>query len=123
MTPQDFIDKWRTSPKDERRDAQTHFLDLCRLIGVETPAEADPAHEWFTFEKGVGKTTGGRGWADVWRRGAFGWEYKSGGGDLAAAYRQLLNYSVALENPPFVLVSAQSSLTPTPATTLGWWIT
>ena len=53
----------------------------------------------------MGKTTGGHGWADVWRREAFGWEYKGGGGDLAAAYRQLLNYSVALENPPLLIVS------------------
>ena len=105
MTPREFIDKWRASPKDERRDSQTHFNDLCRLLGVEEPSEIDPSHEWFTFEKGVGKTTGGHGWADVWRKGAFGWEYKGGGGDLAAAYRQLLNYSVALENPPLLIVS------------------
>jgi hypothetical protein len=113
VTPREFIGKWRASPKDERRDSHSHFNDLCALLGVGTPSEADPAHEWFTFEKGVGKTTGGHGWADVWRRGAFGWEYKGGGGDLAGAYRQLLNYSVALENPPYLLFR-RASLAPTP---------
>ncbi len=28
MTPQDFIAKWRASPKQEQVDAQPHFLDL-----------------------------------------------------------------------------------------------
>ena len=35
--------------------------------------------DWFTFEKGATKTTGGEGWADVWRKGCFGWEYKGYG--------------------------------------------
>jgi hypothetical protein len=51
--------------------------------------EADPRGEWFTFEKGATKATGGKGWADVWRRGFFAWEYKGHHADLAAAYRQL----------------------------------
>jgi hypothetical protein len=37
---------------------------------------ADPRHEWFTFEKGASKATGGEGWADVWRKDCFAWEYK-----------------------------------------------
>ncbi|MGM0583469.1 MAG: class I SAM-dependent DNA methyltransferase [Pseudomonadota bacterium] len=105
MTPAEFIAKWTASPKRERVDSQPHFLDLCRLLEIEDPATADPAHDWFTFEKGASKTTGGNGWADVWRRGCFGWEYKGAGGDLDAAFRQLLNYSVALENPPLLIVS------------------
>jgi type II restriction/modification system DNA methylase subunit YeeA len=105
MTPQDFIAKWSRSPKNEHQDAQPHFLDLCRLLNVEDPARADPDHEWFTFEKGASKASGGRGWADVWRRGAFGWEYKSHGEDLDRAHTQLLNYSGALENPPLLIVS------------------
>lgn len=56
MTPHDFIAKWRASAKDERRDSQPHFLDLCRLLGVKTPGEEDPAHEWFTFEKGAAQS-------------------------------------------------------------------
>jgi type II restriction/modification system DNA methylase subunit YeeA len=105
MTPHDFITKWSRSPRTEHQDAQPHFIDLCHLLGVEDPAKADPAHDWFTFEKGASKTTGGSGWADVWRRGCFGWEYKSLGGDLKRAYTQLLNYSGALESPPLLIVS------------------
>jgi DNA (cytosine-5)-methyltransferase 1 len=82
MTPQQFIAKWEASPKDERRDSQPHFIDLCALLEIESPALADPRHEWFTFEKGASKATGGSGWADVWRKGCFGWEYKGIAGDI-----------------------------------------
>jgi hypothetical protein len=51
MTPHDFITKWSRSPRNEHQDAQPHFIDLCHLLGVEDPAKADPAHDWFTFEK------------------------------------------------------------------------
>ena len=105
MNPQAFVEKWQASPKREHVDSQPHFLDLCRLLDVVDPATADPAHEWFTFEKGATKTSGGSGWADVWRKGCFGWEYKTHKADLTKAYQQLLNYSVALENPPLLIVS------------------
>ena len=39
MTPRDFIDKWK-SGGDERRDAQSFFEDLCRLVGHPTPSGA-----------------------------------------------------------------------------------
>ena len=105
MTPAEFIAKWRASPKREHQDAKPHFLDLCRLLGIEDPATADPAHDWFTFEKGATKSTGGQGWADVWRKGCFGWEYKSFGRPLDPAFDQLLRYAGALENPPLLIVS------------------
>ena len=105
MTPAEFIAKWRASPKREHIDSQPHFLDLCRLLGIDDPATADPAHDWFTFEKGATKSTGGQGWADVWRKGCFGWEYKSFGRPLDPAFDQLLRYAGALENPPLLIVS------------------
>ncbi len=59
-----------------------------------------------TFEAGAERlSTGGQGWADVWKRGHFGWEYKGDRADLAAAYRQLLDYREDLENPPALVVS------------------
>ena len=103
MTPQDFIAKWRASPRDERRHSHSHFNDLCALLGVDDPATA--ADDGFTFEKGASKATGGSGWADVWRRGCFGWEYKGLGVPLEPAYRQLLGYKDALENPPLLITS------------------
>jgi hypothetical protein len=44
------------------------------------------------------------GYADVFRRGAFAWENKAPGKNLDAALRQLLNYSLALSNPPILVV-------------------
>ena len=42
MTPEVFITKWRAVELKERSAAQEHFIDLCRLLGEPTPAEADP---------------------------------------------------------------------------------
>jgi hypothetical protein len=38
------------------------------LLGQEKPAAADPDGTEYTFERGVSKTGGGKGWADVWKR-------------------------------------------------------
>jgi type II restriction/modification system DNA methylase subunit YeeA len=104
MTPAEFIDKWSRADRTERQAAQEHFIDLCRVLGEPTPNEAaDP--DGYTFEKGVSKTDGRAGFADVWRRGAFGWEYKKDRANLDLAYQQLQLYSVALENPPLLVVS------------------
>jgi type II restriction/modification system DNA methylase subunit YeeA len=104
MTPLDFIAKWK-SGGDERRDAQPFFEDLCRLIGHQTPREADPDHTWFTYEAGATKTSGGEGWADVWKKGFFGWEAKGTHKSLDKAYEQLKMYADALQNPPLLVVS------------------
>jgi len=104
MTPHEFIAKWQRANLTERSACQQHFLDLCELLGQPKPAAADPDGAWYTFERGVRKTTGEKGWADVWMRGHFGWEYKGKHKDLAAAYRQLNLYREALENPPLLVV-------------------
>jgi hypothetical protein len=90
MNVLEFQQKWRASTLKERSAAQEHFLDLCALLGVPTPAHADPNGDFYTFERGAEKTDGGQGWADVWFRGHFAWEYKGQHADLRAAYRQLL---------------------------------
>lgn len=105
MTPHEFISKWRNNELKERSASQSHFNDLCALLGVIDPIAADPKGEWFAFEKGASKTSGGEGWADVWRKECFAWEYKGPRKDLKKAYDQLLQYSVALENPPLLIVS------------------
>jgi hypothetical protein len=69
LTPQEFVAKWRGVELSERASVQEHFLDLCVLFGHATPATADPTGAFFTFEKGVTKTGGGQGFADVWKRG------------------------------------------------------
>lgn len=105
MTPADFIRKWSDSRLRERQGSQEHFIDLCRLLGQPTPAEDDPKGERYCFERGAAITGGGDGWADVWRRGCFGWEYKGKHKDLQAALRQLVTYALDLESPPYLVVS------------------
>ena len=105
MTPYDFIAKWRAAELKERSASQEHFIDLCRLLGEPTPAEADPTGEAYCFERGARKDTGGDGWADVWKRHHFAWEYKGKRADLDAAFGQLRLYALALENPPLLIVS------------------
>ena len=105
MTPHEFISKWRASALKERSASQEHFIDLCRLLGEPTPAEADPTGEAYCFERGARKDTGGDGWADVWKRHHFAWEYKGRRADLDAAFGQLRLYALALENPPLLIVS------------------
>src|SRR5215211_3070117 len=82
-----FQAKWRGNTNKERSASQEHFIDLCRLLGMPTPSEADKTGAFYTFEKGATKTTGGQGFADVWYRGHFAWEYKGPDGDLVKAYR------------------------------------
>ena len=76
MTLGEFIAKWRAPELKERSAAREHFIDLCRLLGEPTPAEADPTGERYYFERGARKDIGGDGWADVWKRQCFAWEYK-----------------------------------------------
>ena len=104
MNVSGFVSKWKNVQLTERSAAQQHFIDLCDLLEHPRPADADPAGEWFTFEKGAAKSAGGDGFADVWKRGFFGWEYKGKHKDLDAAYQQLLQYRESLENPPVLVV-------------------
>lgn len=103
ITADAFIAKWRAAELKERSAAQEHFIDLCRLLDEPTPADADPSGTFYAFERGASKTTGGEGWADVWKRGHFGWEYKGKRKDLNAAFVQLQQYALALENPPLLV--------------------
>ena len=104
MNPLEFIQKWSESSLKERSGSQEHFIDLCRLVDHPTPAELDKSGASFCFERGASIFGGSSGWADVWKRGFFGWEYKGKNKDLDAAYRQLLLYREALDNPPLLIV-------------------
>ena len=110
ISPQEFVAKWRASKLTESAASQEHFIDLCRMLGHETPAQADSEGVWFTFEKGADKSTGSQGWADVWKKGFFAWEYKGKHKDLDAAYGQLLKYREALLDPPLLVVSDMESI-------------
>jgi hypothetical protein len=118
MTPAEFKTKWAKVNVKESAAYQSHFDDVCRLLGLKTPLEADPQGESFCFQKRVVKdaelfelhegtaTTepSERGFADVWKRGCFAWEYKGRKKNLDEAYRQLLRYRESLLNPPLLVV-------------------
>ena len=66
ITPAEFVERWSQSALREQQAAQSHFNELCELVGHKTPAEMDPQGEFFTFEEPVEKASGERGRADVW---------------------------------------------------------
>jgi MmeI, N-terminal domain len=105
LTPQAFAKRWGESTLSERSSYQQHFLDLCEMLGVPKLADVDQTGDFYTFEKGVEKTGGGKGFADVWYKNQFAIAYKGKHRDLSAAYQQLLQYSEALENPPVLMVT------------------
>jgi hypothetical protein len=105
LTPAAFAAKWKGVETTEKASSQSHFIDLCRMLGEPTPHEADPIGSFYAFEKHVSKAGGGDGFADVWKRDFFAWEYKGKNKDLKAAYLQLLNYKDDLGNPPILVVS------------------
>ena len=75
-------------------------MDLCELLGVPTPgSEGD-----YLFEKNTLVLGEARGYADVFKRNHFAWENKAPGKNLDAALKQLLTYSLALSNPPILVV-------------------
>ena len=103
----EFVTRWKASTLTERAAAQSHFIDLCEVLRQPHPAAADQTGDTFTFEKHVSKLKGGKGYADVWKRGHFAWEYKGKHKDLEAAYAQLADYREDLENPPLLVVCDQ----------------
>ena len=123
MTPAEFKKKWARYSGKETAAYQEHFNDVCALLGQPTPATADPTgSESFCFQKRVVKDAElfaleesdrvreepeaerERGFADVWKKGCFAWEYKGKKKNLDAAYQQLLRYRESLLNPPLLVV-------------------
>jgi hypothetical protein len=105
VEPEDFIAKWRDSELTERSASQSHFNDLCDLLDVDKPADADRKGKTYTFDKSLKKPDGSSGFADVWKRSCFAWEYKGDLKNLVRAYAQIKDYADALENPPLLIVS------------------
>ena len=114
MTPQNFIAQWGAPggvpgpayALNEEQGAQSHFLDLCELLGVPKPGSA----EGYRFEEKSNVIGGKTGYADVFMRGVFAWENKAPGKNLDTALKQLLTYSLALSNPPILVVSDRLSI-------------
>ena len=100
----EFVRKWLATEQGEQSLAQSQFNDICAVLGVETPAEADAAGRGaeYAFEK----RTGDRKAADIWKKDCFAWEYKSPGRSLEEALFQINTlYRDALGNPPLLVAS------------------
>jgi len=121
---QEFVSKWAGRKLTERQSAQAHFIDLCRVLGVPAPHDDASTDQEYCFEARTGLApdadaaddaasayTGevvsapNEGFADVWKRRHFVWEYKRPGKhkDLAAALKQLKDYKDQLDNPPLLV--------------------
>lgn len=105
MKPEEFIQKWRNNTSSERAASQHHFLDLCDLLEVPKPRDPGFDTKDYDFELPVPKEDGGTGFADVFKRGSFAWEYKRNKKSLVAAYKQVRDYADALDSPPLLIVS------------------
>src|SRR4051794_23440139 len=53
--------RWRTATLTGHASAQAYVLALCELVGLQKPAELDPAGTFFTCETSIGKAAGGAG--------------------------------------------------------------
>ena len=91
INPDAFIAKWKASTLTERSASQSHFNDLCDVLEVEKPTDIDRKGELYCFERGASKTAGGEGWADVWKRGYFGWEIRASARTLPPLTRSCSN--------------------------------
>ena len=100
LGPEQFVAKWRNVDFGEKQASQEMFLDICALVGHPTPVEYGHS-KVFTFEKWVPG-----GFADAFREGHFGWEFKGSNSDLEAGLGQLLRYQVHLKTPPLLIVSS-----------------
>jgi hypothetical protein len=70
--------------------APMRLMPLCHAANakaVAKTADIDPTGDFFTFEKGMEKTGGGKGFADVWYSDHFAIEYK---GKLARCIEETL---------------------------------
>ncbi len=112
MTPSEFIAKWGPGGPsfhlNEEQGAQTYFLDLCAVLDVPTPGSTHREdRDDYIFEKQalrLGEARESRGYADVFYRDHFAFEAKAPGKNLDTALKQLLGYSLALSNPPLLVV-------------------
>ena len=83
LTPQAFIAKWGAPggipgpayALNEEQGAQSHFLDLCELLGVPKAGSAEDCR----FEEDSAVIGGKASYADVFKRGTFGWDNKAPG--------------------------------------------
>ena len=100
----EFALKWRNYQESEQRAYQRHFIELCEIVGYESPFD-NLEDQNFVFQKAAPTPGDRRGIADVWLRDRFVMEYKRPRLNLENAYLQTLKYRDSLGNPPLLIVS------------------
>ena len=55
MTPEQFVSKWAHTALGEKQSAQAHFLDVCRLVGIDMPGGdgLTESGDTFVFEQAL----------------------------------------------------------------------
>ena len=118
--------RWARRSISERAGSQSHFNDLCDLLGVPKPTDNPATDSDYCFEAQTEvsaaavystevvdglpiyqvRASSGGGFADVWMRDHFCWEYKRPDKckTLDAALVQLKIYKDSLGNPPLLVV-------------------
>ncbi len=115
MNFSDFYAKWGTGGTaaglNERQGAQPHFMDLCALLGAPTPGSShqDGVNDYI-FEQDSDLIGDKKGYCDVFKRSHFAWENKAPRKNLDKALKQLLGYSLALSNPPLLVVCDRATI-------------
>ena len=125
MDASEFVQRWEGRSLTERSGSQSHFRDLCEMLGTPAPTDDRETDREYCYEArteiraaraaiseeephlfGEIVRSDGRGFCDVWKRGHFCWEYKQTGKHktLDAALKQLKDYKDALDNPPLLVV-------------------
>ncbi len=125
-TPENFVKRWARRSISERAGSQSHFNDLCDMLGVPKPTDNPATDSDYCFEAQTDvsaaavystqavdglpiyqvRASSGGGFADVWMRDHFCWEYKRPDKckTLDAALVQLKIYKDSLGNPPLLVV-------------------
>ena len=105
LSPLEFVDRWRGTDLNELAAYQVFFNGLCDLVQHPKPGDAGTDDATYRFEYPVRKPGGQFGRADVFKKGAWVWEFKDlRTRKLEGAYEQLLTYRDSLENPPLLIV-------------------
>jgi hypothetical protein len=74
------------------------FHRFVQELDEPAPTDVDPKGEWYAFERGATKTTGGEDWADVWKRDHCGWNTRESeriSAPRSFGYRRSLSKSVS----------------------------
>lgn len=125
-TPDNFVKRWARRSISERAGSQSHFNDLCDMLGVPKPTDNPATDSDYCFEAQTEvsaaavystevvdglpiyqvRASSGGGFADVWMRDHFCWEYKRPDKckTLDTALLQLKIYKDSLGNPPLLIV-------------------